>query len=216
MPGASPKLAASSRQQSIEHQELCEKFPWLCEAPFNCNTPPVTPEERAHWDNVHWATDDGHPNFRSFCHFISDAEEMGGDMGDLGVRAYTAIGKTCIQDGDIATFAKTYYAMSDDYERDAQYCFTQGLCTITNVTTLDEAEATCDAKYGHETWTSFKQDNDLEMSLGPRDRGTYLGHWGCAAGHFLCDVGLCRNTFCNMKEWVEKYGHYLQDYGYTS
>mmetsp|Transcript_47243 Transcript_47243/g.119014 ORF Transcript_47243/g.119014 Transcript_47243/m.119014 type:complete len:127 (-) Transcript_47243:36-416(-) len=112
---------------------------------------------------------------------------------------------------------------------DGSYCFIEGHCTNMNVTydtTVEEAEAACDAKYGHENWTSVTFTSILSDPTGlgaavisgfrTREQSKPFGMLACAMGNFHCDVMYCRDTFCKKREYVEKYGHFLKEYGYSS
>jgi len=197
----------------------CSQYPTLCEAPFDCNSKPVTPEEVARWTAVGVATEDGHSNLKSWC---------------LAPKYEGNLVKNCLKNHDLKTHAQVMFdwTVAEGIDQlDGSYCFIEGHCTNMNVTydtTVEEAEAACDAKYGHENWTSFKLgDIDIATVRHPgasskvtgfhsREITAAYGMAACAMGNFHCDVIYCRDTYCKKPEYVEKYGHYLKDFGYSS
>jgi len=216
-------IAASLLSNSAPTLDLdpvnCSQHPSLCEAPLDCNSKPVTMEEVARWTAVGFATEDGHSNLRIWCTLPGFADSLV---------------KNCLTNHDLKTHAQVAFdgqvAHGGD-QLDGSYCFMEGHCTNMNVTydtTVEEAEALCDAKYGHETWTSFKlSDFDIVEELHPNATSTVTGFHSraitaaygiaaCAMGNFHCDVIYCRDTYCKKPEYVEKYGHYLKDFGYIS
>jgi len=195
----------------------CAMYPALCEEPFNCRQKPPTPLEVAYWSTAHVATEDGHSNLRTWC--------MEPDF-------YGTVTTLCLKNHDLKANAhRLYYdqVMKGIGQADGSYCFLEGHCSnmdVTYDTTLEEAEALCDAKYGHENWTSVTFTSILRDPIGlkesvttgfrSRELSAQFGMLACAMGNFHCDVIYCRDTYCKKPEYVEKYGHYLKDFGYIS
>merc|ERR1719382_1114764 len=104
-------------------------------------------------------------------------------------------------------------------EQEASYCFVQGHCKNTEVTaqtTVEEAEAICDKKVGHKTWTTWGSvQTKIKPGNIPREDKPYsdskqtssLLAGSCAMGSYHCEVMMCKETFCKEPQYIEKYGH---------
>eukprot|EP00429_Kryptoperidinium_foliaceum_P097611 CAMPEP_0176236188 /NCGR_PEP_ID=MMETSP0121_2-20121125/27217_1 /TAXON_ID=160619 /ORGANISM="Kryptoperidinium foliaceum, Strain CCMP 1326" /LENGTH=187 /DNA_ID=CAMNT_0017575617 /DNA_START=42 /DNA_END=605 /DNA_ORIENTATION=- len=186
----------------------------MCGEPFNCWSDPVSEAQSAYWETEHIATDDGHANIKTWC---------------LDPSYEDSLAKYCFVEPDLKLNAQlTYKHMAERgyLENEASYCFMQGHCVNPDVnfnTTLAEAEAICDKQYGHEKWTTFAfgqrpPEVAAQTATGFSDPASaeYWALVGCAMGNWHCDVMYCKETYCKMPEWTEKYGHYLKDYGFVS
>lgn len=115
---------------------------------------------------------------------------------------------------------------------DASYCFIEGLCTntaVTTNTTLAEAETMCDERFGHNTWVHFTGwdvvkvwvpsllSGKLGDTTGFQDKAApeAFAKAGCAMGNYHCDVIYCQAVYCQDAYYVQTYGH-LQPHVNTS
>mmetsp|Transcript_104301 Transcript_104301/g.336328 ORF Transcript_104301/g.336328 Transcript_104301/m.336328 type:complete len:245 (+) Transcript_104301:69-803(+) len=173
----------------------CSSFPELCQAPFDCHLPPPT------WSTI--ATADGHANWRAWC----------------GSPSHAMAAREC-QRGNLTGYATLMHQVqktASAQELDAHYCFAFGHCddfNITEKTTLQEAEAMCDAKFGHSAWTQLtKLDSsilDVQLSWGGfhmskrAERSTAM--MACAMGNYHCDAIYCQQTYCKRKDYRIRFG----------
>lgn len=157
----------------------CQEYPALCEAPFDCGRSTETASSL-----MSMATQ-GHADLHLWC----VAPEYG-----------TFI-ETCLVDKDLVKAAWVLYNDTKagkygdgETDNDAKYCFLEGHCTntaVTTSTTLEEAERMCDYRYGDNGWT---MSPDQAKSA-------------CAMGNFHCDVMYCKETYCTMPEYIKQFAH---------
>lgn len=184
----------------------CTHVPYFCREPFNCHKVPT---------KATIATADGHADYSGWCdgnadHFARAAVSCAaGDLSGYGRIIHQA--QLSIQVGPVS-FGKTVEGL------DAHYCFAFGHCDnkeVTTQTTLREAEAMCDRRFGHEHWTQISKAN---LSLGPDHikmgwHGMYFDETGetdfaemaCAMGNYHCDVIYCQQEYCSKQEFIDKY-----------
>lgn len=194
----------------------CTAFPEFCQAPFNCqrNSLPIVD-----WMNKGYGFK-GHADMGVWC--LSPV--------------YGQYMEQCIVKKDLVQAAHTQYDNLVEgvmgghvaLEGTASYCFVEGLCKDTDVTaetTLEQAEAICDKKLGHNTWTSFGSIWNVKSKasvserfqalikdrhFSKRSQTSALLAGSCASGNYHCDVMLCKETFCQNQKWIDKYG-YLEE-----
>lgn len=190
----------------------CTEHPQLCQAPFNC--------QAAEPSRIQWGTIDG-PNMQIWCNATAYEDYV----------AECLVKKEMVSAGHIqyeSTVAGNHGKFTA--ELDGSYCFIEGHClntAVTNSTTLEEANHMCDQRYGHERWTSFgslhSQDKlPSAMPANPangftaQEQTTPFLLAACAMGNYHCDVVYCKETYCKNDYYVQKYGHFLDDLGWTS
>eukprot|EP00930_Biecheleria_cincta_P086503 TRINITY_DN75789_c0_g1_i1.p1 TRINITY_DN75789_c0_g1~~TRINITY_DN75789_c0_g1_i1.p1 ORF type:complete len:305 (+),score=45.95 TRINITY_DN75789_c0_g1_i1:69-917(+) len=197
----------------------CEKYPHMCQEPFNCHKVDVVPTLAS---AVTQGLAHNGVNLQSWCNMPEYQDFVYQCLveKDLVKAGHTQFGKT--KSGEFGE--STYLA-------DGSYCFIEGHClntAVTENTTLAEAAQMCDARYGHERWTSFGslgdkdswefQNNfangDMSNGFSGQEQTTGFLLGACAMGNYHCDVIYCRETYCKQEDLREKFGHFLHDYGW--
>mmetsp|Transcript_137028 Transcript_137028/g.382055 ORF Transcript_137028/g.382055 Transcript_137028/m.382055 type:complete len:269 (-) Transcript_137028:246-1052(-) len=197
----------------------CSSNPMLCKPPFSCNSIDAQDVRRWHDEG---AAGSGTPNYRLWCalpHYAEYAAQcIAGELDVAGRGQYqrTASGK--------------YGA--ETQELDASYCFIDGHCAneaVTGNTTVEEAVQLCDARFGRAAWATWgsgatpAEDRlGYELPQNPANgydnqaqtRPSVLA--ACAMGNYHCDVRYCRESYCKDAYYQQKYGHFLEDYGWVS
>merc|ERR1719414_2914928 len=140
---------------------------------------------------------------------------------------------TCIVEKDLVKAAQIQYQWSLDQrngidELDGSYCFIEGHCSntaVTNSTTLEESYQMCDYRYGRRSWTKIGSLMSLVSVLKPLHESMGSPYDGfhntevtkvflkaaCAMGNYHCDVMYCKETYCKMKHYKDKYEHLQPD-----
>mmetsp|Transcript_102470 Transcript_102470/g.289792 ORF Transcript_102470/g.289792 Transcript_102470/m.289792 type:complete len:266 (-) Transcript_102470:131-928(-) len=195
----------------------CTKHPVLCQAPFNCNSEPITRQQVLQWGARAFATN-GHANLKSWCMMPWFAD---------------SIVQECLVNKNLQKSAQMLFEWTVRKgmdETDGSYCFIEGHCAnqdVTYNTTLEEAERICDARYGHRGWAevpfaqialSVKRSCPLGQNNCPfftKEQTTPWMKSACVQGNFHCDVIYCKETYCKIPHYIERYGHFLKDFGYT-
>lgn len=193
----------------------CDKYPKLCEAPFNCAD--WSPYEMMKTPFVGLAPD-GKANLRTWC----------------GAPQYEAYIHMCLVQKDLVKAGQIQYDWSvapgiaqkeQVNELDGSYCFIEGHCSntaVTNATTLEESYQMCDDRYGS-SWrkiASIPTAPKLMYGLSsmPADHSTGFHNTittqvflklACAMGNYHCDVVYCKETYCKNPYYVKKYSHLL-------
>merc|ERR1719282_624063 len=92
----------------------------------------------------------------------------------------------------------------------------------------------CDERYGRELWGSIdtsRTPDSIKMRsvakqilsgestsstgfAGQEDTTPFLVA-ACKMGNYHCDVVYCKETYCKDKDMVKKYGHWLEDLGWS-
>jgi len=186
----------------------CEKYPKMCQAPFNCQNfsmsqlaPILVTGVAPTGPNIHaWC---GAPSYQDYVH-------------------------TCLAEKDLVKAGHIQYEWSKKLgvgidQADASYCFLEGHCTnraVTNKTTLEEASAMCDERYGHDAWAQFGRLDTLKpvthfpgsvsaLMMGFHDPVVtkFFLQAACSMGNYHCDVVYCKETYCKMDEYIKKYSH---------
>lgn len=188
----------------------CQSQPYMCEEPFNCDKEP--PEHELQRSQI--ATLDGHADFSAWCDspYMAAAKECSSrNMTEYGRIMHQIQVKLSMGGRGIESM-------------DAHYCFSFGHCDnheVTESTTLQEAEAMCDRRFGHHEWAFLTFDeamknlaffpdgdlhlgSDMNMYLGPRAEYSFA-QMSCAMGSFHCDVMYCQQEYCNQPEFKDKY-----------
>mmetsp|Transcript_25424 Transcript_25424/g.57775 ORF Transcript_25424/g.57775 Transcript_25424/m.57775 type:complete len:244 (-) Transcript_25424:7-738(-) len=191
----------ASREEPKKYSFNCTRFPAACKEPFNCQKGP-----KYHGPNAPYATEDEHADYRTWC----DSPE-----------SYIEPALQC-QQGNLREYGRlmhqTQKSASPVVELvDAHYCFQHGHCDNDDIgpnTTLAEAEAICDEKFGHNRWTQLENlavsGFDIRLSM----KGLYLSHaaeesfamMACAMGNYHCDAIYCKQEYCSKSEWRVRYG----------
>jgi len=214
-------MAQGPQQPGAAQQHLlpsfdCSAYPFMCQAPFNCHK--VTPFDTAR-NFFSMATPDGHANLQGWC---SDT------------RYVDSIAAKCLRDKDLKASARLVFQEThtgkfgaNTAEMDGSYCFIEGHCSntaVTENTTLEEAEAMCDHRFGHEGWTKFGVKDIVTPAMFARGianlRDEHRGFnnaatpkmflkAACAMGNYHCDVVYCKETYCREPYYLKKYGHLL-------
>lgn len=188
----------------------CAYAPQLCREPFNCQN--FTNSEKRSWF-LNGVAPDGHANLRSWC----------------AAPDYALYATQCLGTKNLVRAAKVQYAYNaklkpEALELDASYCFIEGHCSneaVTNETTLEEAQKMCDDRLGHRSWTKFASVDLLRYAphlMGPGRMDPKTGYHdkeasrffviaACAMGNYHCDVVYCKETYCKMPNYIEKYAH---------
>jgi hypothetical protein len=200
-------------EESESAEVDCTAEPYLCQSPFNCNAEKSSEE----LERTQIATIGGHADWSAWCGspYSSAANEC--YRGNLtGYAALMARAQVEASDGE--------HSLAD---MDAHYCFSFGHCDNTEViadTTLNESEAMCDRRFGHDKWTNLTFDEamnnlafwpegdmhldlDLSMHLGPKAEFAFATMM-CAMGSYHCDVMYCRQEYCSDPEFAKKFGKY--------
>jgi len=199
----------------------CSSWPVFCDARLGCAAWPLQDAElSALEDRI--ATADGRANLRPWC---------------MARRRYAGPLAKCLLEGDLQAYAREMFAAqrretnrtnADLVETDAAYCFLAGHCNDTEVTpstTLREAEAICNGKFGHESWTGIGWRDLKRVLTAARDMddssATEAGadvealrraqadvsrRASCAMGNYHCDVAYCRDNYCVDSDFRARYG----------
>mmetsp|Transcript_33485 Transcript_33485/g.77821 ORF Transcript_33485/g.77821 Transcript_33485/m.77821 type:complete len:267 (+) Transcript_33485:50-850(+) len=192
----------------------CTENPFMCEAPYNCHTK-LNAAERT--KKLKTMATDGHPNLHTWCN---------------APQYIPSLVRTCLRDHNLKLSAQKVYTATVKKrfgpftaELDASYCFMEGHCTNTAVTydtTLEDAEKMCDYRFGHKGWAvnfgyndmvgiAFSKPGGMTVNNGftnPRLTKLFLKA-ACAMGNYHCDVIYCKDTYCSMPNYTEKYQHLL-------
>lgn len=206
---AATKSYKAIQKRDLNATQACEARPWSCEAPYNCQD--YTEETQIQLAYNKMGSEDNRSNPQSWCsnadspthEFIDMVHECyAGNMVKSALIGHEVQGRDGLKNaGDISYI----------WNIDAADCFANGGCTnteITENTTLEEADAMCDRRYGREAWTSFK-GNTLSV-VGPPDNGEHEDEWrllACAMGNYHCDIFYCRVNYCNDPKMIKKYAH---------
>jgi len=207
----------------------CAAHPKLCESPFECGSatlPSIIP-------NIFQGVAQNGPNLQLWCaateyeNYVSECLAK----KDLVSAAHTQYNDTVA--GRFGPFT---------HELDGSYCFIEGHClneAVSSTTTLEEAAQMCDDRYGHERWASFGNPlSQISMvrNVAPAIVGATLANLhgdpsggftgqsqttdfllaACAMGNYHCDVVYCKETYCKNEYYIKKYGHFLEELGWTS
>jgi len=195
----------------------CSRHPMFCHPEVNCADAPITTDERAAWD-MKLATEDGHANLRSWC---------------MVYPKYTTPLQKCVLERDPKGYSQEAFAAQKKANlvmADAVYCFVAGHCNNTAVTastTMLEAEAICDAKYGHDRWTNvgFREFvgvlNRAQRTMAAQTQNLleHRSSWAdlvhlarhesdisamtaCAMGNYHCDVVYCQDHYCHDESYA--------------
>jgi len=210
-------------QKQVESRESrpdfdCQSQPYQCEEPFNCNKEPADAELQ----REQIATSDGHADYSAWCGspYMAAAKECSSrNMTAYGTIMHSIQVKLSMGGRGIESM-------------DAHYCFSVGHCDndeVTDGTTLPEAEAMCDRRFGRDQWTSLTFDEAMknlafwpegDLHLGS-DSSLYLGveaeqsfaKMSCAMGSFHCDVIYCRQEYCSQPQFADKYNYLRRSSG---
>ena len=140
----------------------CDAYPKLCEAPFNCQD--LIPARAA----------------TSFALFgVGNGVAAPGHGNNPKVWCmspqYANYAHACMSEKDLVKAAHIQYneTKSNKFgpttlDADGSYCFLDGHCTnseVTTDTTLAEAEQMCDARFGHEAWTRVAKMPIIKKAL---------------------------------------------------
>lgn len=205
------QLQMDQLQTQMKDQEPnfdCAMLPKMCEAPFKCDEVNVTEQQNTFLREgiaVHG------PNAQVFCNSLERSEY-----------AYQ-----CLVTKDLAKAGQGRFdadAAMDD-ELTASMCFIEGHClnfAVDGSTTVEEASQMCDERFGHERWSKIGSRSSSDVPAIPTDRKNFISReettpWviaACASGSYQCDVTMCRRTYCKHHPLVEKYGHFLEDFGW--
>merc|ERR1719210_1247931 len=131
----------SGQAQAPSGSFPCQQYPQMCKPPFNCQT--FNFFELAN-GLLQGLAASGQPMLRAWC----------------AAPQYAPYVDMCLAQKDLVKAGHIQYQWSLDQkanvdELDGSYCFLEGHCTneaVTNETTLEEANAMCDARYGHDGW----------------------------------------------------------------
>lgn len=205
----------------------CTSHPMFCNSKVDCASNPLTQDERTAFDK-RLATASGKVNFRSWC---------------LAYPMYATSVQKCIVEGDSQGYAKATFETQKKLkllDADAIYCFVAGHCNnteVTDSTTVEEAEAICDRRYGRERWTSIGFKDFMEvlgraLKLGnthqvpkewhvtgfgslvklARHETDIMAMTACAMGNYRCDVAYCQNNYCNEPRYRSRFGNFSWTY----
>uniref|UniRef100_A0A7S4QRW5 Uncharacterized protein n=1 Tax=Alexandrium monilatum TaxID=311494 RepID=A0A7S4QRW5_9DINO len=194
----------------------CQKHPGLCKEPFNCQD--YTGDEWHAWK----ATGVERVQLKTWC----------------AAAQYETFITTCLAKKDPVSAAKLQFELTaggafgnDVAEYDGSYCFLEGHCVNSEVnenTTMEDAEAMCDRKLG-QSWRRYASDNlPAEDRIGgvplpPDGRNGFTNRgqvrpfviMACAMGNLHCDINYCKETYCQMPYYKDKYGHLLKEHGWV-
>jgi len=188
----------------------CENSPQLCQAPMNCEEPPV--------DMSKPMVEGGRPNYHSWCSLpyeLAAAECAAGN--------YAAYGRM-VHQAQVGMDGPKFVGATVE-KIDAHYCFTWGHCQNTKVTqntTLDDMVAMCDETFGRDAWAKIT-GNDVMAVMKPKLLGgelslqaglPHLSHAGqikfaamsCAMGNYHCDTMYCQQEYCHDPKWIDMLG----------
>mmetsp|Transcript_71246 Transcript_71246/g.221013 ORF Transcript_71246/g.221013 Transcript_71246/m.221013 type:complete len:293 (-) Transcript_71246:102-980(-) len=191
----------------------CAKYPFMCEAPFNCQRPLTMFQQTRQFSRL--AAADGHANMRSWCENPQYAD---------------VIVQACIHEKNPKKAAHLTFEATkagrfgDSQDLDASYCFMKGHCSNTEVTentTVEEAEKMCDKRFGHDAWAVNFGTGDLQRAMldhsaqGANNKAgfrntaapTAFAKAACATGNYHCDVIYCKQKICNDPMWRGPFGH---------
>lgn len=190
----------------------CTATPALCSGLLRCDKEPFTNADELRM-LARIADSGGHANLRSWC-------------ASASVGFATNIVQHCLVNHDLKTSAQLTYkhqVASGAGDYDGSYCFMEGHCDNTEVTydtTLEEAEAMCDRRYPG--WNTFGLVDVLEPrlltnlfsdflpkaepGLSPRS-SRFFAKTACAMGNYHCDVIYCRDTYCKMDYYKNRFAH---------
>eukprot|EP00930_Biecheleria_cincta_P046124 TRINITY_DN31812_c0_g1_i1.p1 TRINITY_DN31812_c0_g1~~TRINITY_DN31812_c0_g1_i1.p1 ORF type:complete len:325 (+),score=30.69 TRINITY_DN31812_c0_g1_i1:144-1118(+) len=205
----------------------CSAYPMFCNSKVDCATNPLTPEERKTYDKQ-LATASGKANLRTWC---------------LAYPMYSTSVQKCIVEGDSQGYARATFETQKKLkllDADAIYCFVAGHCNnteVTDSTTVEQAEAICDRRYGRERWASigFKDFMDVlgrALKLGnthqvpkewhvtgfgspvklARHETDIMAMTACAMGNYRCDVAYCQTNYCNEPSYRARFGNFSWTY----
>jgi len=206
---ATKSYKAIQQKRELNTTQACEERPWSCEAPYNCQDYTDETQETLAFHKM--ATEDNRSNLQGWCskadssnhEFIDMVEECRtGSMPRSALIGHEVQGRE-----GLAVYGDVAYV----WNIDASDCFANGGCTnteITENTTVEEAEAMCDRRYGREAWASF-QGATLGV-VGPPWEGEHEDEWrllACAMGNYHCDIFYCRVNYCNDPKMIKKYAH---------
>lgn len=188
----------------------CTRHPTLCKDPINCHQPRNKADKE--FNKLFPATADGHSNLKTWC-FAKQYESN--------------LVQECLVNRDLKKSAQQVFRDTVAHgigELDGSYCFIEGHCTNTAVnynTSVQEAESMCDQRFGHDGWAKFSYvefyatKKALKSTMDPR---TGFHHpvltknflrLACAMGNYHCDVIYCRDTYCKLPYYINKYSHLL-------
>jgi hypothetical protein len=222
------KTKTQLQLQDAGHVEIkggftCSSYPALCAAPFDCQT--YDGPEGLTMDAA--IAKDGSPNLHSWCRMPQYHEFL----------------SQCVVEKDLVKAGHTQYENTkagkhgpDTFQLDGSYCFIEGHClnqAVHQDTSLDEAAAQCDGRFGHAEWTTFGDPHShesksfvymsqkmfrLNQSNGFPSQEYTRGYLllACAMGNYHCDVMMCKETYCKDPEMIKKHGHFLEDLGWTN
>jgi len=212
----------ANRNIDVKRGFNCSSHPALCVEPFNCQTY----DGPQGLDIGAAIAKNGRANLQSWCQEPQYHEFL----------------SQCIVEKDLVKAGQIQYNNTkagkhgpNTFQMDGSYCFIEGHCLNRAVhanTTLPEAEAQCNARFGHTAWTTFgdPQSPDtmthanfmstrhkLDLSKGFQDQESTRGFLllACAMGNYHCDVMYCKETYCKDQEMIQKYSHFLDDLGWT-
>jgi len=211
-------ISGLSRKHRTTNAFNCATYPKMCEAPFNCDKDDGTISYQSMW--LQGMAVQG-PYMKSWC-----------DSADYQDYAYEClVTKDLVKAGHIQyNNTKAGKFAPNAFELVGSYCFIEGHClntAVTNSTTLEEANLMCDERYGHERWARYGSSSSSDIpsdALVPKDSSNgFEGQQStttalvaaCAMGNYHCDVIYCKETYCKDEYMVKKYGHWLQDLGWT-
>eukprot|EP00930_Biecheleria_cincta_P079122 TRINITY_DN6683_c0_g1_i3.p1 TRINITY_DN6683_c0_g1~~TRINITY_DN6683_c0_g1_i3.p1 ORF type:complete len:305 (+),score=53.45 TRINITY_DN6683_c0_g1_i3:91-915(+) len=217
------QLQLTEKNIEIKGGFNCSRYTALCAEPFNCQN--YNGPEGLIMDAA--IAKDGSPNVQSWC----------------AAPQYHEYVSQCVAEKDLMKAAHTQYENTkagkhgkNTFHMDASYCFIEGHClnqAVNHDTTLDEAAAQCDSRFGHAEWTSMghpqsqvtmsflsyaSKIKDLDTSLGFPSEEYARGYTilACAMGIYHCDVMYCKETYCKDPAMIQKYSHFLEDIRWTN
>jgi len=189
--------------------QKCSEYPWMCQAPFNCES----------WEayDTYYVAKYGvgnrtGSNLRSWCM--------------PGLDHYGPYLNKCLVEKDLKAAAETLF--NTQYEKalddiDASWCFLEGHCTnklVTDDTNPNDAELMCDYRFQHKHWvmnfnSALKKvlDNTtIQPTLVTAAEGIksqrvarYMTKLSCAQGTYHCDVMYCKHQYCKNEFYVNKF-----------
>uniref|UniRef100_A0A7S2CWH9 Uncharacterized protein n=1 Tax=Alexandrium andersonii TaxID=327968 RepID=A0A7S2CWH9_9DINO len=206
-------LAGAAVDDTAGNILICTSYPELCVQPFDCGN--LTMREINDLKR-HAMAPDGHANLQMWC----------------AVPMFAKYINTCIVRKDLVAAAHVQFKWAMDHkdegadELDASYCFIEGHCkdtTVTSETTLEEADRLCDTRFGSGGWgresleaikknevkNFIRHPGSVSAKNGFQDRGmtTPLVKTACAMGNYHCDLIYCRETYCKTDYYIQKYSH---------
>lgn len=220
----------------------CEAHPKLCEAPFNCHETSFNStfnyiESMTQPDSeIPKFQPTNGPNLQDWC--LAPQHEdyiheclVERDLVNAGKIRY---GQMKAGDHGPGTF-----------ELMGMLCFMEGHCSnrrVTSNTTLVEASQMCDERFGRTRWTSVgsspqeameavlpalanvsnpqdaidMMNYTAEHGFSSREETTELVVQSCAAGHYHCEIMMCKETYCKDEYFINEYGHFQQELGWKT